>query len=152
MGEAATNGEVLVELRGLGARLEHLATEGRTLATSVQNLVLATERRLTALETDRERWFTQTWPSAVRVTEALEERVRALERTSLQQSALVEVRDKLAAQQAEEKRDREALDERLSVLERWRWRMVGMAAGLGLASSVVGWLAVRLIEKGAAHP
>lgn len=151
MPEEASRADVLAAIAATNARLDSLQGlvqgELRAVHQEVSGYALATERRLTAIETDRDRWFKDTWPSAAAVAQALEERTRALERSALTSSALAAVHDRIDRKESADKEARDGLAARVGFLEVWRWKMVGLAAGVGLSSSVVGWLVVRLLEK-----
>lgn len=153
MPEPSAN-EVLLTAERVLARFEaYQATqtaELKSLHQELQTYALASERRFTTLEVDRERWSRDTWPAATQVLEALRERTQALERSSLTVSALRGINDRIDRRETLDREEREALKVRVAFLEGWRMKMVGLAAGVGLATSLISALVIHLIKVAAA--
>lgn len=123
--------EVLDAIRevaaSMGSLREHVTTEFSAIRREIAEGAKVTGERLAKADAIRETWYEQTWPNAQKVTEALEARVRSIE-------SIGDVRKHLEDQGA-----------RLSALEGWRMKMVGLASGIGLASGVIGWLLAKVI-------
>lgn len=124
---------ILAALERIGGRLDamqnHVAAEFTSLRRELSQAQVQSSERLTALETDRHRWFETTWPAAQQVLAALADRVTAVEASVVTAAAVT------------------SIEERVKFLEAWRMKLVGLAAGVGLCSSVITYLLLQLLGK-----
>lgn len=152
MPEEASRADVLAGIGRLEARVEGLASQLASEVGAVHRelaaAVLNTERRLVAIETDKDRWFKDTWPAASQVVQALADRQRALEQSALTGAALTSLHERLDRKDAADKEEVRSLKDRVAFLETWRWKMIGLSAGVATCGSLIAWLVTRLITHG----
>lgn len=131
---------LLVALERIAGRLDafqtHVAAEFSGVRADLGRAELRTAERLQALETDRARWFDSTWPEARAVMDDHGERLALLERGAVATSTLAALTARL-----------EKAETRVRFLEDWRMKLVGLAAGVGVAASIISTLILRLVTK-----
>lgn len=131
---------ILAALERIGGRLDamqnHVASEFTSLRHELSKAQLSAGERLQGLETDRQRWFQTTWPAAQEVLGALADRVASVERSVVTAVAVESLSERL-----------EKALERVGFLEAWRMKLVGLAAGVGLCSSVITYLFLQVLGK-----
>lgn len=142
MPESSERSEILGVLERMESRLREEVRSVHQRVDAARDSVaaqLATfGERLAATEAIRDGWFRDTWPSAQRVFEGQEARLRSLE-------ALHGLREEVDAERADRNTALARITARLGQLERWKaWVLGAFFAASGIVGLLAGWLGSRL--------